>query len=102
MAAGAKETYMQLMKLLTGIVLAAACAAPALAQDKQQYPNKPIRIVVPYAPGGFTDIVSRLVAQKMSVQLGQPVIVENKAGASTILGAETVARAPADGYTLLM
>lgn len=93
---------MRLMKLLTGLLLTAASTAPAMAQDAQHYPNKPIRIVVPYPPGGFTDIVSRLVAQKMSVQLGQSVIVENKAGASTILGAETVARSPADGYTLLM
>ncbi|CAM5787028.1 Bug family tripartite tricarboxylate transporter substrate binding protein [Ottowia pentelensis] len=66
------------------------------------YPSKPIRIVVPYAVGGFTDIVSRLVAQKMSIKLGQPVIVENKAGGSTIIGAEAVAKSAPDGYTLLM
>jgi len=66
------------------------------------YPSKPIRIIVPYAAGGFTDIVSRLVAQKMSIKLGQPVVVENKAGGSTIIGAETVAKSAPDGYTLLM
>jgi len=87
--------------ILAGLALAAACAG-AGAQDAPRYPTRPIRIVVPYAAGGFTDIVSRLVAQKIGTSLGQPVVVENKAGASTILGAEAVARAPADGYTLLM
>lgn len=68
----------------------------------QSFPSRPIHIVVPYAPGGFTDIVSRLVARHMTDRLGQPVIVENKSGAGTIIGAEYVAKAPPDGYTLLM
>lgn len=92
---------MRLTALFAGLAFAVA-ATGAIAQDAARYPIRPIRIVVPYAPGGFTDIVSRLVAQKIGTSLGQPVVVENKAGASTILGAETVARAPADGYTLLM
>ena len=92
---------MRLTTILAGLALAAVSASVG-AQDASRYPSRPIRIVVPYAPGGFTDIVSRLVAQKVSTTLGQPVIVENKAGASTMLGAEAVARSPADGYTLLM
>jgi len=94
--------------LLTITLTLAGFAGNAFAQTSAQdasaraFPDRPIRIIVPYAPGGFTDILSRLVAQKMTDKLGQPVIVENKPGASTILGAELVARSPADGYTLLM
>ena len=82
----------------------AAQAQATAAQDARTraFPDKPIRIVVPYAPGGYTDIVARLVANKMTEKLGQPVVVENKAGASTIVGADHVAKSPADGYTLLM
>lgn len=68
----------------------------------QSFPNKPIRIVVPYTPGGPTDIPARLVGQKMSELLGQPVVIDNKPGAGGNIGADAVARAPADGYTLLL
>ena len=85
------------------MALTAAGAPWAIgAAHADTYPSRPIRIIVPYAAGGFTDIVSRLVAQKMSIKLGQPVVVENKAGGSTIIGAEAVAKSPPDGYTLLM
>ena len=67
----------------------------------QTYPTKPVKIVVPSAPGGGTDIVARLLAQSFSKALGQNFIVENKPGAGNLIGIETVARAPADGYTLL-
>jgi tripartite-type tricarboxylate transporter receptor subunit TctC len=80
--------------------LAATAAWPGIA--RAAWPDKPIRIVVPYAPGGFTDIVSRLVAQKLTARLGQPVIVENKAGGSTAIAAEHVARSAPDGHTLIM
>jgi tripartite-type tricarboxylate transporter receptor subunit TctC len=75
-------------------------AAPALAQDR--YPSKPIRILVPYAPGGATDYAARLVAEKAKVSLGQNIVIENKPGAFGILSIEEMARAKPDGYTLMI
>ncbi|HBI83751.1 MAG TPA: hypothetical protein DDY24_08510, partial [Alcaligenaceae bacterium] len=74
------------------------CSAPAMAA----YPDKPIRIIVPFAAGGITDVMGRTVASKLSVELGQTVIVENKPGASGMIGCALVAKAAPDGYTLLM
>src|SRR5712675_3617635 len=68
--------------------------------NAQQYPNKPIRIVIPFPPANTTDIMSRLIAPKMSERLGQQVIVENRPGASGMLGLDYVAKQPADGYTI--
>lgn len=82
--------------------LLAIAASPVLAQATQKWPEKSIRIVVGFAPGGFTDVLARLVGQKLQERLGQPVIVENKAGAAGTLGADLVAKSPADGYTLLL
>ena len=71
----------------------------AIAQD---YPSRSVRIIMPYPAGGATDIVGRLVAQHLSAAVGQPVIVDNRPGASALLGTEAAAKAPPDGYTLLM
>src|SRR5207245_1240157 len=83
----------------TLLLLLCAAALPAAAQD---YPNKPIRIIVGYAAGGGNDIIVRVMQPEMSKGLGQPVVVENKPGAQSIIAAETVARAAPDGYTILM
>ncbi|WP_326538601.1 tripartite tricarboxylate transporter substrate binding protein [Pseudorhodoferax sp.] len=79
---------------------AAALAAPALGQGS--YPTKPIRLIVPAAAGGATDIIGRLIAQKVSQSWPQPMVVENPAGGGGVIGTQIVARAPADGYTILM
>src|SRR5713226_2890431 len=71
-----------------------------LNANSQGYPNKPIRIVIPFPPGNTTDIMSRLIAPRMSERLGQQVIVENRPGASGMLGLDYVAKGPADGYTI--
>lgn len=86
-------------RLLSAVCLATAAIMPAVAQ---QYPTKPIKLILPFPTGGATDVMSRILAEKLTSRLGQPVIVENKPGAGTMLASEYVAKAPADGYTLLM
>jgi len=84
----------------TVVTAAAWGVLPATAQEG--WPVKPVRLVVPFAPGGSTDVVARVIGQKLSLLWGQPVIVENRAGAGGNLGADMVAKSQADGYTLLM
>jgi tripartite-type tricarboxylate transporter receptor subunit TctC len=86
------------MKLL--VFLAAALFA-SVAQT-QEFPSKPLRLVVPYPPGALTDVLARAIGDRLGTALKQPVLVENRPGAGTLVGAEMVAKAPADGYTLLM
>jgi tripartite-type tricarboxylate transporter receptor subunit TctC len=75
--------------------------AHTIAQP-QAWPSKPVRLVVPFPAGGGADVVARLLTQKLSERWGQPVVVDNRAGANTVIGADAVAKSPADGYTLLM
>jgi tripartite-type tricarboxylate transporter receptor subunit TctC len=94
----------RLMACVGGMFALALLLAPALAQDDavRNYPTKPIRIIVGYVAGGGNDIIARVVSTKMSEGLGQPVIIENKPGAQSIIAAEYVAKAAPDGYTVLM
>jgi tripartite-type tricarboxylate transporter receptor subunit TctC len=86
---------MKIRLLVAGLVVASS----AFAQD---YPNKPIRLIVPYGAGGGSDFVGRLVGQKLTEQMGQAVVVDNRPGAASLLGTELAARAAPDGYTLLL
>jgi len=88
------------MRLIRGLA-AAFALVPALVLA-QAWPSKPVKVVVPFAAGGATDVVARLLAQKLTESWGQTVVVENRAGAGGNIGADVVAKSPADGYTLLM
>ena len=83
-------------------IFTAAALCLATAAHAQSFPSKPIRIVVPFAAGGATDILARLLAEKMAPRLGQPIVIDNKAGAAGILGTDAVAKAAPDGHTLLL
>src|SRR3954471_17991100 len=78
------------------------CLAAALAQAQGAYPSKPIRFIAPFPPGGSSDVLCRVLGQKLSEFTGQPVVIENKAGASGNIGHELAAKQPADGYTLVL
>ncbi|MBL8332344.1 MAG: tripartite tricarboxylate transporter substrate binding protein [Rubrivivax sp.] len=83
-------------------LIATALLAASAAQAQDNWPNKPVRLIVPFAPGGSTDVIGRMLGQKLSALWGQPVVIENRAGAGGNVGADVVAKAPGDGYTLLM
>ncbi len=95
------------MKVRAGIaafiwLLALPLASAVAQEDEKSYPSRPIHIVVPFPAGGPSDLVSRVIAQKMSEDFRVPVVVDNRPGGNTIIGAQAVARAAPDGYTLLM
>jgi tripartite-type tricarboxylate transporter receptor subunit TctC len=94
------NTLANLARLLTSLLLVMGLACPVASA--QEYPSRPVRIIVPFSPGGAVDGPTRAIAQELSRQLKQPVIVENKPGAGATIGADLVAKSPADGYTLLL
>lgn len=84
------------------IALATLASAPAFSQNTANYPNRPIRVIVPFAPGGGLDISTRLIAQKLTEKWGQNIVVDSRPGAATIVGSDIAAKAAPDGHTLLM
>ena len=89
-------------RLVAGAVLTALAASLSVPVAAQTYPSKPVRLIVPFAPGGFTDVVARILGQRLSVSMGQQFIIENKAGAGSTIGTDFVAKSAPDGYTLVM
>jgi len=89
-------------RLVAGAVLTALAASLSVPLAAQTYPSKPVRLIVPFAPGGFTDVVARILGQRLSVSMGQQFVIENKAGAGSTIGTDFVAKATPDGYTLVM
>ena len=91
-----------MVKRFSALTLVVLLASAASAAAQQAYPSKPIRFVTPYAPGGTTSVIARLLGQKLTENLGQPVLVDNRGGAGTMLGTDIVAKAQPDGYTILL
>jgi tripartite-type tricarboxylate transporter receptor subunit TctC len=90
----------KISKYLISTLAILGFAAPVAAQAS--YPDRPVKLIVPFGPGGFTDVVARILGQKLSVAMGQQFVIENKPGAGSTIGTDFVAKAPADGYTLVM
>ncbi|MDB5637941.1 MAG: tripartite tricarboxylate transporter substrate binding protein, partial [Bradyrhizobium sp.] len=95
-----KRTFLQSAACVALALFGTGAMAPAQADSV--YPSHPVRWVVPYAAGGATDVLSRLICQRLSERLGQPFIVENKPGAGSNIGTQAVIASPPDGYTLLL
>jgi tripartite-type tricarboxylate transporter receptor subunit TctC len=92
---------MQIKQIVGTVCAAVAFAVSAQAAAADTYPSRPIRMVIPFPPGGTLDIVGRMLAQKLGEQMGQSIVVENRSGGNGVIGGDLVSKAPADGYTLL-
>ena len=88
--------------LFAALSIGSAAAQQQTDTDAAEFPNRAIKIVVPFPAGGPSDVLARMIGQRMSEDWGQPVLIENRVGANTIIGAQAVQKASADGYTILM
>jgi tripartite-type tricarboxylate transporter receptor subunit TctC len=95
-------TIRSLLLKTAGVLLALTTLTPAVPAAAQQYPTKPIRLIIPFPPGGSNDVVGRLIAQQLTERLGRQIIVDNRSGAGGVVGTELASQAPKDGYTLLV
>ncbi len=102
MIAHLEEKMDRIFNGVTALLTTLALVAISMPADAQTFPTRPVRIVVPFTPGGANDVIARVVAQRLTEPLGQQVLVDNRGGAGGAIGAELVARSPADGYTLLL
>jgi tripartite-type tricarboxylate transporter receptor subunit TctC len=89
-------------RIFSLLVLATLCGAPALPAAAQDYPSRPVKVIVPFGAGGPTDVFTRAIGEELRKSLGQPFVMENRPGAGTIIGSDAAAKSPPDGYTLLM
>jgi tripartite-type tricarboxylate transporter receptor subunit TctC len=94
--------FRSLLLKTAGVLLALTTLAPVVPAAAQQYPTKPIRLIIPFPPGGSNDVVGRLIATQLSERLGKQIIVDNRSGAGGVVGTEIASQAPKDGYTLLV
>lgn len=97
-----RRTWLSAAALATIATIATLAGTGALAQQPANYPTKPIKVIVPFAPGGATDVLARVLAEKMAAGLGQPLVIDNKPGAAGIIGTDAVAKAAPDGYTIVL
>ena len=95
-------TFLRRRRLGAVLATLALCGLPQVQVQAQTFPTKPVRIVIPFAPGGSTDANARIIQDKLSTLWGQPVIVDAKPGANTVIGTDLVAKSPGDGHTLLL
>ena len=102
MSVGQRAKFLVEACFIAGMFAGIALCGPALAQDAANYPNRTVTFIVPYTPGGGTDVYSRMIADELQAKLKQPFVIENKAGAATQIAASALLAAPADGYTIMM